>query len=89
MIPSATSYNTDHVAAMDDDRKQERTDHSSGDEFARLSDQPAPSLLQEIVGLISHNKKWWLIPLVVTLMPVAAMIFLGSTPAAPFIYTLF
>lgn len=71
------------------DKSRQSEEPSQRDEFARLSEQPGPGLLQEIAGLILHNKKWWLVPLILALMLVGAIIFLGSTPAAPFIYTLF
>ncbi len=73
---------------MDDQGKQS-VEPSQHDQFARMSDEPPPGLMQEIVGLIAHNKKWWLVPLFIALTLVATIIFLGSTPAAPFIYTLF
>jgi hypothetical protein len=37
-----------------------------------------------------RERLWWMIPLFVALAAVAALIVLGSTPAAaPFVYTLF
>jgi hypothetical protein len=39
---------------------------------------------------MKHNKKWWLLPLLVTLLAFGLLIFLSSgTGLAPFIYTLF
>ena len=35
------------------------------------------------------SKKWWLLPIGVALLMFGALIFLGGTAAAPFIYTLF
>ncbi|MFH0980804.1 MAG: DUF5989 family protein [Planctomycetota bacterium] len=49
-----------------------------------------PSLLREFVAFIRHEKKWWMIPLVVVLLLVGALIlFAGSSPLAPFVYPLF
>ncbi len=73
---------------MDEQGKQS-VDPSQHERFARMSDEPPPRLMVEIVGLIAHNKKWWLVPLFIALTLVGTIIFLGSTPAAPFIYTLF
>jgi hypothetical protein len=39
--------------------------------------------------MLKQNKKFWLIPVVVLLLLVGVLIILGSTAAAPFIYTLF
>ncbi len=48
------------------------------------------SLLRDFVGFILHEKKWWMIPLIVVLLVVGALIFLASSsPLAPFIYPLF
>ena len=47
------------------------------------------SLLGEFGAFLKHNKKWWLVPILVVFACVAALIILGGTAAAPFIYTLF
>ena len=48
------------------------------------------SIFTEFVWFIRENKKWWLIPLVIVFMVLAALIVIGTNPAtAPFIYTLF
>jgi hypothetical protein len=56
----------------------------SPDEFGKN-----PSFLRELVMFIQHNKKWYLIPIVVSILLLGILIALGSTGAAPFIYTLF
>ena len=43
----------------------------------------------ELWSFLKHEKKWWLIPIVATLVLLGALIALGSTAAAPFIYTFF
>jgi len=48
-----------------------------------------PSLLSEFWLFLKTNKKWWLLPIVIVTLLLGALIFLSSTPAAPFIYTLF
>ena len=45
--------------------------------------------LDELWDFLRHNKKWWLTPIVVMLLLVGALVILGGTAAAPFIYTLF
>ncbi len=44
---------------------------------------------QELILFLAHNKKWYLIPVVITILLMGILIILGSTGAAPFIYTLF
>jgi len=43
----------------------------------------------ELVGFMSHSKKWWLTPIVLMLLLLGVLIVIGGTGAAPFIYTLF
>ena len=48
------------------------------------------SLAREFLSFIVHEKKWWMIPLVIVLLIVGALIlFASSSPLAPFIYPLF
>ncbi|MCC6508432.1 MAG: hypothetical protein IT423_04950 [Pirellulaceae bacterium] len=58
-------------------------------EFEREGEQPELSLLGEIMEFIVEYKKWWLIPIVVSLGLIGLLAVLSSTGAAPFIYTLF
>ena len=43
----------------------------------------------ELWSFLSHNKKWWLLPIVVMLLIFGALVLLSGTGLAPFIYTLF
>jgi hypothetical protein len=51
-------------------------------------DERAPTLLAEFWQFLRHNKKWWLLPILVVLLVFGVLIFLSGTGAAPFIYTL-
>jgi len=46
-----------------------------------------PSLLREFWGFLRHNRKWWLLPLLIVLLVLGALAILSGTGAAPFIYT--
>lgn len=48
-----------------------------------------PNFLRELLMFIKHNKKWYLIPIIVSILLFGILVALGSTGAAPFIYTLF
>lgn len=48
-----------------------------------------PSFFRDLVMFIRHNKKWYLIPIVLSILLLGILIALGSTGAAPFIYTVF
>jgi Family of unknown function (DUF5989) len=44
----------------------------------------------ELVSFFWTNKRWWLVPMIVTLFLLGALIVLAQSSAiAPFIYTLF
>ncbi|MBS1914774.1 MAG: hypothetical protein JST87_00755 [Bacteroidetes bacterium] len=46
--------------------------------------------LKDLWKFLKERKKWWLAPLIITLLLLGLLIVLGSTSAlAPFIYTLF
>lgn len=59
-------------------------------EFEKAAaEQQSESLLREFWAFLSYNKKWWLLPILICLLLLGVLIFLSSTAAAPFIYTLF
>ena len=64
------------------------TEQRPNDEFDRAAREAAPSLLAEFVGFLRHNKKWWLLPILIVLLLFGVLIFLSGSGIAPFIYTL-
>ena len=46
-------------------------------------------LIREFVLFLRENKKWWLVPIIVMVVLLGGLLMISSTPAAPFIYTLF
>lgn len=67
----------------------DRKKGDDGGEFDRMASEKSGNLFGEIWAFLSHNKKWWLLPLIVVLVLVGALIVLSTTAVAPFIYTLF
>ena len=59
------------------------------DEFAARAEERSSSLLGEVWGFLRENKKWWLLPIVITMLLLGLLVVLGGSGAAPFIYTLF
>lgn len=59
------------------------------DDFAAQSTQDRTGLVGEFVDFLKHNKKWWLAPIILTILGLGLVVMLGGTAAAPFIYTLF
>jgi DNA-directed RNA polymerase subunit RPC12/RpoP len=60
-------------------------------DFQQQAEQAAPGLVSEFIDFVLHNKKWWMIPIVVSLLILGLLVFLmsGAGGVAPFIYTLF
>jgi len=57
--------------------------------FEQAGSKTEGSLFGELMAMMRQNKKYWLIPLVVLLLIFGVLLVLGTTAAAPFIYTLF
>ena len=47
------------------------------------------NVLNDFLGLLRHNQKWWLLPILVSLLLLGFLIVLSGTAVAPLIYTLF
>ena len=58
-------------------------------EFANEAELPPQGFLREMWDFVRFNKKWWLTPIILVLLVLGALIVIGGTAAAPFIYTLF
>ena len=50
-------------------------------------DAPAPGLIVEFWEFLCHNRKWWLLPILLVLLLFGILVVLSGTGAAPFIYT--
>ncbi|MGO8748563.1 MAG: DUF5989 family protein [Thermoguttaceae bacterium] len=59
---------------------------AEAEEFQRQAERRPPSIGVEFVQFLAHEKKWWLAPIILALLLLGALVFLASTPAAPFIY---
>jgi len=71
------------------DKEPKNTENRS-DSFAEQADMQAPSFLRELLDFVCHNKKWWLIPIIVVLLAVSILVLLTTNSAlAPFIYAFF
>ncbi|MEM7202384.1 MAG: DUF5989 family protein [Planctomycetota bacterium] len=62
---------------------------SHQDEFLHAAAQEPRGLLGELVGFMADNAKWWLTPFLAVFGLLGAALILGSTGAAPFLYTMF
>ena len=69
------------------DGKEQQSNRKAFEEAGATAGQGG--FVREFLGFLVHNKKWWLLPIFIVLLLFGVLIFLGSTGAAPFIYTLF
>jgi Family of unknown function (DUF5989) len=59
------------------------------DQFAAEGAAGRTGLAAEFWDFLKHNKKWWLLPILLAMVGIGVIIALGATGAAPFIYPLF
>ena len=62
---------------------------SSDDFVAQAAERSGGGLLSEFWAFLKENKKWWLAPIIISIVGLGLLVMLGGTAAAPFIYTLF
>ena len=59
-------------------------------EFEKAGEGTQDSLVREFIDFVFENKKWWMIPILLTLILIFVVAWLASSPVlAPFIYPLF
>ena len=57
--------------------------------FEEAAEEDTGSLVHQLCGFMSENAKWWLVPFLIVFGLLGVALVLGSTGAAPFIYTMF
>jgi Family of unknown function (DUF5989) len=57
--------------------------------FEEAGAKKSDGLGSEVMAMLKQNKKYWLVPIILLLVVFGVLIILGSTAAAPFIYSLF
>ncbi len=58
-------------------------------DFSKAAAAKREGFFKELIAFLRANKKWWIIPIVVVMLLLGALVIVGGTGAAPFIYTLF
>jgi hypothetical protein len=54
-----------------------------------LAHQKRTNIVSELFGFLGEHKKWWLAPIIISVLLLGALVLLGGSAAGPFIYTLF
>lgn len=58
-------------------------------EFLEQVDSKRTGLIAEFIDFLKYNKKWWLLPILIFMLLIAALAMVSGSGGAPFIYTLF
>jgi hypothetical protein len=59
-------------------------------DFERLAAKNRRSnIVAEFWDFLRHNKKWWLLPILIVLLAMGTLLIAVSSPLAPFIYPFF
>lgn len=67
-----------------------RTQQDDGsDDIQGLLHGKRTGVAREFLDFLAENKKWWLAPIIISVLLLGLLVVLGGTAAAPFIYTLF
>jgi hypothetical protein len=64
------------------------SEHQDQD-FLGAAESSNSGLLGEFFGFMKENAKWWLLPFLIVFGLLGVALILGTTGAAPFIYTMF
>ncbi len=54
-----------------------------------LAQRKRTGIVRELFDFLGEHKKWWLAPVIISVLLLGALVLLGGTAAGPFIYTLF
>ena len=58
-------------------------------EFVRQAGRAPRGLVAELMSWMAHNKKWWLLPIVLTMLLGGALIMLSGSSLSAILYTVF
>jgi hypothetical protein len=58
-------------------------------DFIQQAQEARPSIFLEFLDFLWHNKKWWLLPILIVLALLGVLIFIGGSGGGIFVYTLF
>ena len=89
-VPSAVggrSVTSSSSPESDDTTRTSR--EAGGDARALLRGGGNASIFGELLHFLRVSRKWWLAPVLLSLLVLGAVLVLGSTAVAPFIYALF
>jgi len=76
------------MADQETTENAENAENAEND-FVAQSAGERVGIVAEFFEFLKDNKKWWLAPIIISILGLGLLVMLGGTAAAPFIYTLF
>lgn len=67
---------------MVDDKRQ-------ADQFAQAGRQRRSGLVREFWEFLKHNKKWWLVPILLMLLLIGLLVLVSGSGVGAWMYTVF
>lgn len=61
---------------------------SNTDNTNKTETRKRKNFLSQLFGFIWERKAYWIVPVVIFLILLIALIFIGTSPVAPFVYTM-
>ena len=80
---------SDRLTSIPDVKLNGTSSTEKRDSFSDEANKPPLTLFQEFRYLAIHDRKWWIIPLLLSLVCVAVAVALTQSALLPFVYTLF
>ncbi|MDE0816498.1 MAG: DUF5989 family protein [Pirellulaceae bacterium] len=81
---------------MTNENKEDLQDNSvdsdastAASDFQQIASGKQVGIVREFWDFLKYNKKWWLTPIILSLLLIALLAISAGSGAAPFIYTLF
>ncbi len=62
---------------------------SQKEAFEEQAGKKRSNIVREFLDFLRHNKKWWLLPIVLILLLLGVLVMLSGTALAPFLYPMF
>jgi hypothetical protein len=56
--------------------------------FEQQAEARSPGFFSELLAYLKHNRKWWLVPIILVLLLMGLLVAVGGSSLAPFIYAL-
>ena len=71
------------------DKSLDRDASTAASDFQQIASGKQVGIVREFWDFLKYNKKWWLTPIILSLLLIALLAISAGSGAAPFIYTLF